>query len=62
MAKNKLFLLLMFLLLSKSQADSSVIYSAYLRSEIRRTLPQISENGFYSTLGKQIFLVQCFKL
>ena len=55
MARNKALLLLMFLFLNQSRAELSVIYSAYLRSEIRGTLSEISEQAFYSTPGKQIF-------
>ena len=58
MTRTKLHLkLLIFLLISKSHADSSVIYSAYLRNEIRGTLSHISEKGLYSTLGKHYFLI-----
>ena len=54
MARKKLVSLFLFLVLSKSYTDSSVIYSAYLRSEIRRTMSNIPEKGFYSTLGKSV--------
>ena len=56
MAGRKLFLLLMFLVFSKSYADFSVIYSAYLGNEVRGTLSNIPEIGFYATLGKIKFL------
>ena len=60
MAGKTLLFPLLFLFLNKFYADSTEIYSAYLRSEIRGTLSHISENGYYSTLGKHNSFTICF--